>query len=100
MAYFFVHSFASWLYFSLSVLKMRAISGTRGSSGLGSHSREHTESKTLLIVRAGDHWDLRMSRQIDPLELMLGSHSREHTESKTLLIVRAGDHWDLRMSRQ
>ena len=56
----------------LSVLKMRAISGTRGSSGLGSHSREHTESKTLLIVRAGDHWDLRMSRQIDPLELMLG----------------------------
>merc|ERR1719400_1395086 len=72
MAYFFVHSFASWLYFSLSVLKMRAISGTRGSSGLGSQSKEHTESKTLLIVRAGDHWDLRMSRQIDPLELMLG----------------------------
>ena len=32
----------------LSVLKMRAISGTRGSSGLGSQSREQTESRTLI----------------------------------------------------
>ena len=27
---------------------------------------------TLLMVRAGDHCDLRMSRQIEPLELMFG----------------------------
>ena len=128
MAYFFVHSFASWLYFSLeqnwissnqisfdfwqsycscilsvsivavivntqldrqefnlndilmvkesmlhlSVLKMRAISGTRGSSGLGSHNREQMDRRTLDTVRAGDHWERRMSRQMAPLELMLG----------------------------
>ena len=72
IAYFFVHSLANWLYFSLSVLKILAISGTKGSSGLGSQSREQTESKTLLIVKAGDHCDLKMSRQIEPLELMFG----------------------------
>lgn len=26
----------------------------------------------LEIVRAGDHWSLRMSRQMEPFELMLG----------------------------
>ena len=89
MAYFLVHSLASWLYLSLpmentletkhwqaatylSVLKILAISGTRGSSGFGSQSREQTERRTLLMVRAGDHWDRRMSRQMEPLELMLG----------------------------
>ena len=63
MAYFLVHSLASWLYLSLpmentlvtkpwpastylSVLKILAISGTRGSSGLGSQSREQTDSRT------------------------------------------------------
>ena len=46
MAYFLHHSLASWLYFSLSVLKILAISGTRGSSGLGSHSREQMERST------------------------------------------------------
>ena len=34
------------------------ISGTRGSSGFGSVRREQIESKTLLIVNAGDHCDL------------------------------------------
>ena len=89
MAYFLVHSLASWLYLSLpmentletkpwpaatylSVLKILAISGTRGSSGFGSQSREQTERRTLLMVRAGDHWDRRMSRQMEPLEFMLG----------------------------
>ena len=33
---------------NLSVLKILAISGTRGSSGLGSQSREHTDSKTCI----------------------------------------------------
>ena len=79
-------------YLWRSVLKSLAISGTRGSSGFGSHSREQIESRTcascntflaanfiflmkpftLLMVRAGDHCDLRMSRQIEPFELMLG----------------------------
>lgn len=36
-----------WLaYFSLSALYVCAISGTRGSSGFGSHSREQMESRT------------------------------------------------------
>ena len=80
MAYFLVHSFANSWYFPLSdlySLKEKilrgsdthaallhllnahlAISGTRGSSGLGSHSREQMERSTLETVRAGDHWDL------------------------------------------
>lgn len=33
-------------YFSLSVLYMRAISGTSGSSGLGSHNREQMDKRT------------------------------------------------------
>ena len=67
------------------------MSGTRGSSGLGSVSIEQIErstaagkmvsSKALVmqnidapfeIVNAGDHWSLRMSRQIEPLALMFG----------------------------
>ena len=40
MAYFLVHSLAVASYFTRSFLKMWAISGTRGSSGLGSVSRE------------------------------------------------------------
>ena len=72
MAYFRVHSLANSVYLSLSVLKMRAISGTRGSSGFGSQSSEQIESNTLEIVSAGDHWDLSISKQIDPFELMFG----------------------------
>jgi len=47
MAYLCVQSFASWLYRSLSVLYMRAISGTRGSSGFGSVSSEQMDSSTI-----------------------------------------------------
>lgn len=78
----------------------RAISGESGSSALGSVSIEQIESKTagerrmrwsaaafkrprpagwrgqgcapFEMVSAGDHWSLRMSRQMDPFELMLG----------------------------
>jgi len=46
IAYFLVHSRASSLYFSRSVLYILAISGTRGSSGLGSQSREQIDNKT------------------------------------------------------
>lgn len=55
MAYFWVHCRAVALYFSLSVLYVRAISGTSGSSGFGSQSNEQIESNTLDIVNAGDH---------------------------------------------
>lgn len=46
MAYLRVHSRANSLYFSLSVLYNLAISGTSGSSGFGSHSKEHIDSNT------------------------------------------------------
>jgi len=72
MAYLCVQSLASWLYLSLSVLYMRAISGTNGSSGFGSVSSEHMDKRTLLMVSAGDHCDLRISRQMLPLLLMFG----------------------------
>lgn len=55
IAYFLVHSRASSLYFSRSVLYILAISGTSGSSGLGSHSREQIDNNTFDIVNAGDH---------------------------------------------
>lgn len=46
IAYLRVHSLASSLYFSLSVLYILAISGTSGSSGFGSHSNEQIDNKT------------------------------------------------------
>lgn len=66
-----------------------AISGTKGSSGLGSVNMEQMDSKTILfilehflfstgshlpfeMVNAGLHWSRKMSKQIDPLALMLG----------------------------
>jgi len=72
IAYFRVHSLAKSVYFSLSVLNILAISGTKGSSGFGSQSKEQIDNSTFEIVSAGDHWDLRMSKQMLPLELMLG----------------------------
>lgn len=71
-AYIRVHSVAVLLNDSLSVLYWRAISGTSGSSGLGSVSKEHTESKTLEIVSAGDHWSFKISKQMPPLLLIFG----------------------------
>jgi len=58
IAYFLVHSRASSVYFFLSALNILAISGTSGSSGFGSHSKEQMESNTLEMVSAGDHCDL------------------------------------------
>lgn len=46
MAYFWVQERAVVSYLALSVLYMWAISGTKGSSGFGSVSREHIESNT------------------------------------------------------
>lgn len=72
MAYLRVHSLASSLYFMRSVLYILAISGTRGSSGLGSVRSEQIDNNTFEIVRAGDHCDLKMSKQMLPLLFMLG----------------------------
>ena len=43
--------------FDFNAMKIRylAISGTRGSSGLGSQSKEQIESNTFEMVSAGDH---------------------------------------------
>lgn len=48
IAYFRVHSRASSLYFSRSVLYILAISGVRGSSGFGSHRREQIDNRTAM----------------------------------------------------
>ena len=72
IAYFLVHSFASSSYRAGSVLKICAISGTSGSSGLGSVRSEQIDKSTLEIVNAGLHCSFRMSRQIEPCEFTLG----------------------------
>lgn len=98
MAYFLVHSLAVASYRAGSVLYTCAISGTSGSSGFGSVSMEQIERRTdakksahivfnfrmtqvgqvlreripFEIVRAGLHWSLNISRQIEPLLLMFG----------------------------
>ena len=46
--------------------------GTKASLGLGSHSMELMDSRSLDMVIIGDHWDLKISRQIYPLRLILG----------------------------
>lgn len=102
MAYLRVHSRASSLYRSRSVLYILAISGTKGSSGFGSHNKEQIDRSTKLkqnnreisvtqfvlfwcvstsleysripfeMVSAGDHWDLNISKQILPLLFIFG----------------------------
>ena len=41
--------------FNATKIRYLAISGTRGSSGLGSQSKEQIESNTFEMVSAGDH---------------------------------------------
>ena len=66
IAYLTVQSLAYLRYFSLSFLYISAISVTRGSSGFGSSSKEHSETNILETVNAGLQFSLNMSRQIDP----------------------------------
>lgn len=49
VAYFLVHSLAVSSYLDLSVLYTCAISGTKGSSGLGSVSIEQIERRTIMV---------------------------------------------------
>jgi hypothetical protein len=52
--------------------------GTCGSEGSGEQSRDWTLSSAVLMVRAGDHWSFRMSRQIAPVcEETFGCHTRQ-----------------------
>ena len=48
------------------------MSGTNGSSGLGSSKRLLKDNNTFEIVRAGDHCYFKMSRQIWPFLLIFG----------------------------
>lgn len=68
IAYFRVHSRANSLYFSRSVLYILAISGTNGSSGFGSHSREQMDKRTrnkinetvyllIIIINVNVQWN-------------------------------------------
>ena len=47
------------------------MSGTSGSLGLGSVSSEQMERSTFDIVRAGDHWSFKISKQMPPFEFIL-----------------------------
>ena len=40
--------------------------------GFGSHNKEQIDNRTLEMVKAGDHWSFKMSKQMLPLLLMLG----------------------------
>jgi hypothetical protein len=55
IAYFAVQSLAVASCCCKFVFSIFAISGTSGSPGFGSVSREHTDSNTFEIVNAGDH---------------------------------------------
>ena len=55
---------------------MVAISGTKGSSGLGSVSKEDMDKRTLPIVKAGLHWSFKISKQMEPLLFILGWYIR------------------------
>ncbi len=47
---------------------------------MGSVSSEEMDRRTLEMVRAGDHWSLRMSRQMAPLPFTLGWYTFDHEE--------------------
>lgn len=48
------------------------MSGTRGSSGFGSVSKDKIESKTFETVNAGDHLSFKISKQMEPFEFTFG----------------------------
>lgn len=70
VAYLAVQSRAVASKACLFVLYWLAISGTRGSSGLGSVKRDEIDNKTLEMVSAGLHWSFKMSKQIAPFLLI------------------------------
>ena len=55
-----------------AVVATLANAGFTGSSGLGSVSSELIDRSTFEMVRAGDHWSFKMSRQIRPRSSTLG----------------------------
>ena len=107
MAYLLVHSLAVELYFCLSVLNKRAISGTNGSSAFGSVSKEQMDKSTEKrqkdshinsVAEYSDHF-IKDSHRVSAVESHY--HFRYFLEAHLpLLMVKAGDHWDLRISKQ
>ena len=49
-----------------------ATDGSKGSLGFGSVKSEQIDKSTLEIESAGLHWSFKISKQIDPLLLILG----------------------------
>ena len=78
MAYFLVHSRATALYFSRSLLYSEALSAFNGLSGLGYTSKVEIASSTLEIVIPGHHQSSGVQQphpglnEIYPVGLMLG----------------------------
>jgi hypothetical protein len=81
----------------LLLLYKCAISGTRGSSGLGSVSSEQMDSSTLLIVKAGL---LQVKGESDELSAggrQRGNSLRVHPLASLSAVTY---HWSFKMSRQ
>lgn len=93
MAYFLVHSRANSLYLSRSVLYIRAISGTSGSSGFGSHSNEQIDRRTGNCQDQISHMNLAFAHYLIVIK------NRFFLQKLPFEMVNAGDHWDRNMSR-
>ena len=72
MAYFWVHSWKILLYLFLFYKSMQPLALFRLSSGFGSHSSEQMDTRTLEIMKARDHSDLRVVNWVLPLVFMSG----------------------------
>ena len=88
MAYFRVHSLAVLSYRDRSVLYTCAISGTSGSSGLGSVNIEQMLSKT--VRRFSKRWLMGVGWWIE--DTRVGASGAGNSLDIPLLMVRAGLH--------
>ena len=67
-----VNSLALISYSNLLLIYKSATAGLKGSSGFGSVNKEQIDNNTFVIVKAGDHWSFKMSKQISPFLLIFG----------------------------
>jgi hypothetical protein len=75
-AYSWTHYLAVASNLFMSLLYWFATTASWGSSGSGAHKRACSEISAVLIVRAGVHSFLRISRQMAPVwEETLGCHN-------------------------
>lgn len=93
MAYFCVQFLAVPSYFDLSVLYMWAISGTRGSSGLGSVSSEHIDNSTCqpqLVTTWFPNWLLSKGKSAMIYQkYIMKPHSHDNNNSYTAPLCQA-----------